>query len=100
MSNDYDLIIRGGYVVDGSGLSRSDRTSPREVVTLLEHMSGEAAGPAFESSLAVAGRSGTLSHRMRRTAARNVRASSQSRPRMGSLLRSGRGSRYATMNRA
>jgi D-alanyl-D-alanine carboxypeptidase/D-alanyl-D-alanine-endopeptidase (penicillin-binding protein 4) len=58
-------------VVDGSGLSRSDRTTPRQVVTLLEHMNGEVAGPAFESSLSVAGRSGTLFDRMRRTAARD-----------------------------
>jgi D-alanyl-D-alanine carboxypeptidase/D-alanyl-D-alanine-endopeptidase (penicillin-binding protein 4) len=58
-------------VVDGSGLSRGNATTPREVVTLLDHMAGEEAGPAFETSLAVAGRNGTLSDRMRRTAARD-----------------------------
>ena len=58
-------------LVDGSGLSRGNRTSPREVVQLLEHMTSETAGPAFEASLPVAGRSGTLSDRMRRTAARD-----------------------------
>jgi D-alanyl-D-alanine carboxypeptidase/D-alanyl-D-alanine-endopeptidase (penicillin-binding protein 4) len=58
-------------VVDGSGLSRSDRTTPRQVVGLLAHMDSDAAGPAFESSLAVAGRNGTLFDRMRRTAARD-----------------------------
>jgi D-alanyl-D-alanine carboxypeptidase/D-alanyl-D-alanine-endopeptidase (penicillin-binding protein 4) len=58
-------------VVDGSGLSRSNRTTPRQVVRLLGRMATEAAGPAFEASLAVAGRNGTLVRRMRRTAARD-----------------------------
>ena len=44
-------------LVDGSGLSRSDRTSPRDVVDLLTELDGDA---AFTGSLAVAGRSGTL----------------------------------------
>jgi serine-type D-Ala-D-Ala carboxypeptidase/endopeptidase (penicillin-binding protein 4) len=55
-------------VVDGSGLSRSDRTSPRDVVTLLGELDGEA---AFTGSLAVAGRSGTIATRMRGTAAQD-----------------------------
>jgi D-alanyl-D-alanine carboxypeptidase/D-alanyl-D-alanine-endopeptidase (penicillin-binding protein 4) len=58
-------------VADGSGLSRSDRTTPRQVVGLLQHMAGDEAGPAFETSLAVAGRNGTLVHRMRTSAARD-----------------------------
>jgi D-alanyl-D-alanine carboxypeptidase/D-alanyl-D-alanine-endopeptidase (penicillin-binding protein 4) len=58
-------------VVDGSGLSRGDRTTPRQVVSLLQHMDGDPAGPAFETSLAVAGRNGTLVHRMRRSVARD-----------------------------
>ncbi|MGZ8672727.1 MAG: D-alanyl-D-alanine carboxypeptidase/D-alanyl-D-alanine endopeptidase [Solirubrobacterales bacterium] len=58
-------------VADGSGLSRSNRTTPRQVVRLLEHMAGDEAGPAFETSLAVAGRNGTLEHRMRSSAARD-----------------------------
>jgi serine-type D-Ala-D-Ala carboxypeptidase/endopeptidase (penicillin-binding protein 4) len=58
-------------LVDGSGLSRLDRTSPRQVVTLLEKMLrvGSTQGVAFATSLPVAGRSGTLELRMRRTAA-------------------------------
>lgn len=63
-------------VVDGSGLARTNRTSPREVVALLRAMTLDpSAGPAFEASLAVAGRSGTLASRMRGTpAAGNCRA--------------------------
>jgi D-alanyl-D-alanine carboxypeptidase/D-alanyl-D-alanine-endopeptidase (penicillin-binding protein 4) len=51
---------------DGSGLSRSDFTTPRQVVTLLAKM---AANPYFVRSLAVAGQTGTLQHEMRGTAA-------------------------------
>jgi D-alanyl-D-alanine carboxypeptidase/D-alanyl-D-alanine-endopeptidase (penicillin-binding protein 4) len=56
-------------VVDGSGLSRLDRTSPREVVTLLRRMAADPAGPALEASLPVAARTGTLASRMRGSAA-------------------------------
>lgn len=56
-------------VVDGSGLSRANLTSPAEVVTLLREMDETPDGPAFAASLPVAGRSGTLSGRMRRTSA-------------------------------
>jgi D-alanyl-D-alanine carboxypeptidase/D-alanyl-D-alanine-endopeptidase (penicillin-binding protein 4) len=49
---------------DGSGLSYNDATSPHDVVTLLEHMS---ANKSFVSSLAVAGKSGTLVDEMRGT---------------------------------
>jgi serine-type D-Ala-D-Ala carboxypeptidase/endopeptidase (penicillin-binding protein 4) len=58
-------------VADGSGLSRSNRTTPRQVVRLLQQMAGDEAGPAFETSLAIAGRNGTLEHRMRRSVARD-----------------------------
>ena len=57
-------------VADGSGLSRANRVAPREVVDLLGALHRDAlAGPAFEASLAVAGRSGTLTRRMRGTPA-------------------------------
>jgi serine-type D-Ala-D-Ala carboxypeptidase/endopeptidase (penicillin-binding protein 4) len=52
-------------IVDGSGLSRANRTTPRDVVELLAGMDDSSLG----ASLAVAGRSGTLSERMRGTAA-------------------------------
>ena len=55
-------------IVDGSGLSRSDRTSTRDVVELLQELDGDA---AFVGSLPVAGRSGTISTRMRGTAAQD-----------------------------
>jgi len=55
-------------VIDGSGLSRSDRTSPREVVATLDEMDGDA---AFGGSLAIAGRTGTLEDRMRGTSAQD-----------------------------
>jgi serine-type D-Ala-D-Ala carboxypeptidase/endopeptidase (penicillin-binding protein 4) len=58
-------------VADGSGLSRSNRTTPRQVVRLLQQMARDDAGPAFETSLAIAGRNGTLEHRMRRSVARD-----------------------------
>ena len=57
------------HVVDGSGLSRADRTSPYQVVDLLAGLSGTPTGQVLRASLAVAGRSGTLERRMRRTAA-------------------------------
>lgn len=56
-------------IVDGSGLSRANRTTPRQVVRLLERMAGQDSGTAFRSSLAVAGRTGTIRKRMRGTAA-------------------------------
>ena len=49
---------------DGSGLSRYDRTTPIEVVDLLRQQANDA---AFTSSLAVAGRTGTLRNEMRGT---------------------------------
>jgi D-alanyl-D-alanine carboxypeptidase/D-alanyl-D-alanine-endopeptidase (penicillin-binding protein 4) len=50
--------------VDGSGLSRSDLTSPAQVVKLL---SAEAGNVPFTSSLAVAGETGTLIDEMNGT---------------------------------
>jgi D-alanyl-D-alanine carboxypeptidase/D-alanyl-D-alanine-endopeptidase (penicillin-binding protein 4) len=52
-------------VVDGSGLSRSDHTSPEQIVTLLSDLSRSPLGTTLRKDLAVAGESGTLSERMR-----------------------------------
>jgi serine-type D-Ala-D-Ala carboxypeptidase/endopeptidase (penicillin-binding protein 4) len=58
-------------IADGSGLSRSNRTTPRQVVRLLDRMHGQGVAGAFEGSLPVAGRTGTLRRRMRATAAQD-----------------------------
>ncbi len=50
---------------DGSGLSRNDLTSPRQVVTVLERMAGN---QDFVDSLAVAGETGTMRYEMQGTA--------------------------------
>lgn len=95
-----DIDVEPRKLRDGSGLSRENRTSPREVMDLLRHMhelrdeddgitdvdrpgddlgaqaaadgdtrGGAAIYDAWRTSLAVAGRSGTLRKRMRDTAA-------------------------------
>jgi D-alanyl-D-alanine carboxypeptidase/D-alanyl-D-alanine-endopeptidase (penicillin-binding protein 4) len=56
-------------VVDGSGLSEEDHTSPYEVVTLLNEIAHTELGTTLRGDLAQAGRTGTLSERMRGTAA-------------------------------
>jgi D-alanyl-D-alanine carboxypeptidase/D-alanyl-D-alanine-endopeptidase (penicillin-binding protein 4) len=63
-------------VSDGSGLSRSNRTTPKQVVRLFQQMAERPdEGMALRASLPVAGRSGTLTRRMRGTPAeRNCRA--------------------------
>ncbi len=57
------------HLIDGSGLSHSDHTSPIEVVTLLASIAHSPLGTDLLDDLAVAGRTGTLSERMRGTAA-------------------------------
>jgi serine-type D-Ala-D-Ala carboxypeptidase/endopeptidase (penicillin-binding protein 4) len=67
-------LVRFGVhprIVDGSGLSRTDRTTPRQVVRLLETMHHQEIAGSFEASLAVAGRTGTIRKRMRGTAAQD-----------------------------
>jgi serine-type D-Ala-D-Ala carboxypeptidase/endopeptidase (penicillin-binding protein 4) len=58
-------------IVDGSGLSRADLTTPRQVVRLLAIMHDQKVAGAFEGSLPVAGRTGTIAKRMRGTAAQD-----------------------------
>jgi serine-type D-Ala-D-Ala carboxypeptidase/endopeptidase (penicillin-binding protein 4) len=59
----------GVHAVDGSGLTRSNRASPREVVDLLLAMRNDAAGEDFIQDLALAGHEGTVASRMHGTAA-------------------------------
>ena len=56
-------------ISDGSGLSHANKTTSRMVVLLLEDMAARDDFAAWRSSLAVAGKSGTLAKRMRGTAA-------------------------------
>jgi D-alanyl-D-alanine carboxypeptidase/D-alanyl-D-alanine-endopeptidase (penicillin-binding protein 4) len=56
-------------IVDGSGLSRLNRTTPRDVVELLVGMDQSELAEPMLISLSVAGQSGTLAKRMRGTAA-------------------------------
>ena len=56
-------------IVDGSGLSRSNRATPRQVVRLLERMHNQDIARTFRDSLAVTGVTGTVKARMRKTAA-------------------------------
>ena len=60
----------GPRLVDGSGLSRSNRASPRRVGRLLLALRGRNEYRAMFDSLPIAGRDGTLRDRMRRGAAR------------------------------
>lgn len=59
----------GVHAVDGSGLTRSNRASPRQVVDLLLGMREDPAGEEFIQDLALAGKEGTVDSRMGGTAA-------------------------------
>lgn len=63
MSSQFGITPR---LNDGSGLSRSDATTPVQVVTALKSM---AQNPTFVNSLALAGETGTLQHEMQGTIA-------------------------------
>jgi D-alanyl-D-alanine carboxypeptidase/D-alanyl-D-alanine-endopeptidase (penicillin-binding protein 4) len=69
-----DTVKRFGIepmVRDGSGLSRNDRTTPRQVVGLLQGMAGSDVADVFDASLPVVGRNGTMVRRMRGTVAQD-----------------------------
>jgi D-alanyl-D-alanine carboxypeptidase/D-alanyl-D-alanine-endopeptidase (penicillin-binding protein 4) len=57
------------HVLDGSGLSESDLTSPYEVTDLLVELASMPIGPVLRGDLAIAGHTGTLATRMRNTGA-------------------------------
>lgn len=63
-----DIAVRP-HIVDGSGLSHHDRTTPRDVVRLLDRMDRPDVRGTFRSSLAIAGRTGTVRRRLRGTPA-------------------------------
>jgi serine-type D-Ala-D-Ala carboxypeptidase/endopeptidase (penicillin-binding protein 4) len=56
-------------IVDGSGLSEADKTSVYEVADLLVGLEPTPTGALLRGSMAIAGRTGTLSERMRDTRA-------------------------------
>ena len=57
-------------LADGSGLSRANRASPRDVAGALSRLRERDLFPAFNDSLPIAGRDGTLRDRMRSGPAR------------------------------
>ena len=57
------------HVLDGSGLSEEDKTSPYQVADMLVELAGTPIGTVLRDSMAVAGESGTLELRMRDTRA-------------------------------
>jgi D-alanyl-D-alanine carboxypeptidase/D-alanyl-D-alanine-endopeptidase (penicillin-binding protein 4) len=59
----------GVHAVDGSGLTRSNRASPRQVVNLLLAIRDDPAGNQFLRDLPLAGKEGTVDDRMRGTPA-------------------------------
>lgn len=59
----------GVQAIDGSGLTRGNRASPRQVVNLLLAMRQDPAGDEFIQDLALAGHEGTVDDRMHGAAA-------------------------------
>ncbi len=59
----------GVHAVDGSGLTRTNLASPRQVADLLLAMRNDPAGEEFVEDLAIAGQEGTVDDRMDGTAA-------------------------------
>ncbi len=57
------------YLLDGSGLSHADHTTPEQVVSLLTKLAPTPLGTTLRKDLAIAGHTGTLSERMRHTVA-------------------------------
>ena len=58
-------------MVDGSGLSHQNRTTPRDVVELLTGLDKSKVATPMRLSLAIAGKNGTLFDRMRHSAAKS-----------------------------
>ncbi len=62
-------VGKGLFMTDGSGLSRSNAVSAKFLVGLLSYMNGTRSASGFKSSLALAGKRGTMSGVGRGTAA-------------------------------
>jgi serine-type D-Ala-D-Ala carboxypeptidase/endopeptidase (penicillin-binding protein 4) len=73
---EHAVPLAGVRIADGSGLSSLDRLTPKALVTILQRAWADPSlGPVLFGLLPVAGRDGTLRHRLRRTPTRgNVRA--------------------------
>ena len=69
--NSMGINLDNMEMADGSGLSRLDLVSPRQIVNLLTYMYKSEAFPDFYDSLPIAGVDGTLIDRMRKSAAEN-----------------------------
>lgn len=65
------LGIQDVILVDGSGLSRQNWLTPKDLVTLLQQMARSPHASLWWRSLPLAGRSGTLRQRFRHTAAQD-----------------------------
>jgi serine-type D-Ala-D-Ala carboxypeptidase/endopeptidase (penicillin-binding protein 4) len=88
--------LGGVRIVDGSGLSLLDRLTATALVRLLQAMwTDPTLRPSLVRSLPVAGISGTLEERMRRTAARGVVAAKTGTTSIASALSGFVGDRYA-----
>ena len=90
-----EVPLAGVRVVDGSGLSRLDRSTAAALVTILRAASEDPVlGETFVASLAVAGRSGTLDRRLDRGPARGRVRAKTGTTRRSSALAGFVGDRY------
>ncbi len=88
--------LTGARIVDGSGLSRLDRVTARELSSLLLVFWKNASMRAIvQSSLAVAGESGTLKHRLLGKKTRGIVRGKTGTTQIASALSGYVGSRYA-----
>jgi serine-type D-Ala-D-Ala carboxypeptidase/endopeptidase (penicillin-binding protein 4) len=82
----HGIEVRTAALDDASGLAVTDLVSPHQIVDLLAVMDHHRYAQAFKASLPVAGRDGTLDHRMRGTRAEGrVTAKTGTRKHVGAL---------------
>jgi serine-type D-Ala-D-Ala carboxypeptidase/endopeptidase (penicillin-binding protein 4) len=62
---DIGVDLAGAHIYDGSGLSRGDRLSARQVLSVLTHAAKQPWGATLRADLPLAGVNGTLDDRMR-----------------------------------